>query len=63
MSYDAEFHAFQKLTRLAERLLPNVKNYTADQCDALHEYARILAEDLTNDKFVYNAARHKRLNN
>jgi hypothetical protein len=57
--YDAEFHAFQKLAKLAERLLPGVKDYTADQCDALHEYARILAEDLTNGQFEYNKERHK----
>jgi hypothetical protein len=56
--YDAEFHAFQMINRLAKRLLPDVRQYTIDQCDAIHEYARILAEDLTSGAFEYNAARH-----
>lgn len=58
MPYDAEFHAFGKLTKLAERLLPGVRHFTADQCDALHEYAMILARDLTSGEYVYNAERH-----
>lgn len=59
MSWDAEFHAFQKLNKLAQRLLPGVRNYTVDQCDAIHEYAMVLARDLTNGEFVYNDKRHK----
>lgn len=56
--WDAEFHAFQKLSHLAERLLPGVKSYTADQCDAIHEFARILAQDLTSGEYVYDKKRH-----
>jgi hypothetical protein len=60
MPWDAEFYAFQKLNKLATRLLPNVRYYTEDQCNAIHEYARILAEDLTSGEFVYNSGRHKK---
>jgi len=61
MPWDAEFHAFGKLNDLAKRLLPGVRNYTVDQCNALHEFARIMAEDLTSGDFVYNAERHKEI--
>jgi hypothetical protein len=60
MGFDAEFHAFQKLTALSERLLPNVRNYTVDQVDALHEYARTLARDLTSGKFIFDDTRGSR---
>jgi hypothetical protein len=55
--YDAEFHAFVKLSALAQRLLPGVRDYNEDQCNALHEYAGILAKDLTSGKFVYKERR------
>jgi hypothetical protein len=58
--YDAEFHAFQQLAKLAERLLPGVRNYTVDQCNALHQYATILARDLTSGEYAYNTERHKK---
>jgi hypothetical protein len=59
MAWDAEFYAFQKLTKLAERLLPGCRSYSKDQVDALHEYARIIAKDLTNGEYEYNKERHR----
>lgn len=56
--WDAKFHAFQKLTELAEILLPNHRNFTVEQCDALHEYSKILAKDLTDGTYVYTERKH-----
>jgi hypothetical protein len=61
MSWDAEFYAFQRLAFLAKRLMPKVENYTKDQCNALHEYAAILARDLTSGEYEYNPKRHREL--
>lgn len=54
MLYCAKFHAFQKLARLAEILLPGVRHYSKEQVDALHEYSKILAKDLTSGMYVYD---------
>jgi len=61
MPWDAEFHAFGKLNKLIELFIPVGHQHSVAQANAIHECARVIAEDLTSGDFVYNATRHKEI--
>jgi hypothetical protein len=47
-SYSAKFHIFLEVNKLLELFIPKDYQYTAEQADAIHAFARKLAADMAS---------------
>lgn len=49
--WDAKFHVFQELNRLLDKFIPEVKQFTPEQVDAVHAFAKKIAADLLSGEY------------
>jgi hypothetical protein len=49
--FDAKFHIFQEVNKLLDMFLPKGYQYTVEQADAVHAFAKKLAADMATGKY------------